>query len=50
MIENLKSKGKDKPYIVDFNPWQWAEEDKISKAFFEEIGVEANKRKNYLDK
>ena len=25
------------PLLVDFNPWEWAGQDKISKSFFEQL-------------
>lgn len=29
--------GLESPEIIEFNPWEWAGQDKISKSFFEEL-------------
>ncbi len=43
-------KNKDKPITVEFNPWEWAGQDKISKSFFEQlassIGLQNNNKKH----
>lgn len=28
----------DQPLIIDFNPWQWAGEERLTQAFFQEVG------------
>jgi predicted KAP-like P-loop ATPase len=43
MLETLEFKGIAKPYVVEFNPWQWAEQDRLLQAFFDEIGVQLGK-------
>lgn len=30
---------RDKPIVVEFNPWEWAGQDKISKSFFEQLAL-----------
>ena len=30
-------------YIVEFNPWQWAGQEQLAEAFFQEIGAVLDK-------
>jgi predicted KAP-like P-loop ATPase len=39
VLESLKKSPKDGPAIVEFNPWQWAGQEQLVEAFFQEIGV-----------
>jgi predicted KAP-like P-loop ATPase len=39
MLEHLGRKGKNAPKVVEFNPWQWAAQDKLAEAFFREISL-----------
>lgn len=39
---HCESKGK--PYIVEFNPWQWSAQEKIFEAFFQLIGERLGKK------
>lgn len=41
-----KSNGKDKPTIIEFNPWIFSEENNLSKHFFNEIAKELEIRKD----
>src|SRR5438132_8680983 len=43
VIEHLKEQGSAAPEIVEFNPWKWDTQDKISSAFFREISIALNK-------
>jgi predicted KAP-like P-loop ATPase len=38
VLESLRSSSTDCPEIVEFNPWQWAGQEQLANAFFEEIG------------
>ena len=38
VIETLLSFKKNCPLIVEFNPWQWAGQDQLAEAFFQQIG------------
>jgi Cdc6-like AAA superfamily ATPase len=38
VVEALRSDPQHSPYIVEFNPWQWAGQEQVSQAFFREIG------------
>ena len=38
VVEALRSDPQQSPYIVEFNPWQWAGQEQVSQAFFREIG------------
>lgn len=39
IIESLRISKEDCPYIVEFNPWQWAGQEQLAEAFFKEIGT-----------
>lgn len=36
-LSHLRQKGSHKPTIIEFSPWEWAAQEKITKAFFDEI-------------
>ncbi|MEW6668536.1 MAG: P-loop NTPase fold protein [Thermodesulfobacteriota bacterium] len=38
VVETLNANSSEAPTIVDFNPWQWAGQDEMVRAFFSEIG------------
>lgn len=38
VLDSLRSSGVDCPLIVEFNPWQWAAQDKLAEEFFREVG------------
>jgi predicted KAP-like P-loop ATPase len=40
VLESLTADRQTSPYIVEFNPWQWAGQDQLAQAFFREIGKE----------
>ncbi len=44
MLEHLRRKGADAPKVVEFNPWQWAAQDKLAEAFFREISLALGKK------
>jgi predicted KAP-like P-loop ATPase len=37
VVDSLRSDKATTPYIVEFNPWQWAGQEQLSEAFFREI-------------
>jgi predicted KAP-like P-loop ATPase len=39
VLEALREPNKNCPLIVEFNPWQWAGQEQLAEAFFQEIGV-----------
>lgn len=39
ILEHLERKRTDAPKVVEFNPWQWAAQDKLAEAFFREISL-----------
>jgi hypothetical protein len=43
VIEFLRLQEAQAPEIVEFNPWKWDTQDKISTAFFREISIALNK-------
>jgi len=43
LLERLREYGSESPEIVEFNPWKWSTQDKISSAFFREISIALNK-------
>jgi len=43
-LESLRAEPQTSPYIVEFNPWQWAGQDQLAQAFFGEIGKELGRR------
>lgn len=36
-ISRLKGISEDKPDVIEFSPWEWAAQDKITASFFQEI-------------
>jgi predicted KAP-like P-loop ATPase len=44
IVEALRSNPQKSPYIVEFNPWQWAGQEQVSQAFFREIGSELGRK------
>ncbi|CAG36309.1 KAP family P-loop NTPase fold protein [Desulfotalea psychrophila] len=36
-VANLKSLTENRPDVVEFSPWEWAAQDKITASFFQEI-------------
>lgn len=44
--ELSKSKSKNKPTVIEFNPWLFSGEDKINEHFFNEIAKELEIQKN----
>ncbi|MCK4822944.1 AAA family ATPase [bacterium] len=36
-LSAFEKQNLEKPLLVDFNPWEWAGQDKISKSFFEQL-------------
>jgi predicted KAP-like P-loop ATPase len=49
MLERLQSKGIDAPKVVEFNPWQWAAQDKLAEAFFREVSLALGKKDQTKD-
>ena len=43
ILDSLRAKDKNSPTILEFNPWQWAGQEQIVKAFFDEIGLALGK-------
>jgi len=39
VLESLRKYVENCPLIVEFNPWQWAGQEQLAEAFFQEIGV-----------
>lgn len=39
ILESLKNSDTACPYVVEFNPWQWAGQERLTEAFFHEIGI-----------
>lgn len=39
VIESLRESKEHYPLIVEFNPWQWAGQEQLAEAFFQEIAV-----------
>jgi predicted KAP-like P-loop ATPase len=44
LLEHLGRGEKDAPKVVEFNPWQWAAQDKLAEAFFGEISLALGKK------
>lgn len=38
VLESLRLDTANSPTIVEFNPWQWAAQDKLAEEFFNEVG------------
>ncbi len=38
-VEALKNEAGNTPQIVEFNPWQWAGQQKLHAAFFDELSI-----------
>ncbi len=36
-VSKLENSGENKPDIIEFTPWEWAAQDKITASFFQEI-------------
>ena len=39
ILDSLRKSKEDSPLIVEFNPWQWAGQEQLVEAFFQEIGT-----------
>jgi len=39
MVEQLRNVNEKAPYLVEFNPWEWSKQDKLTEAFFREISL-----------
>lgn len=39
ILESLKKSDTSCPHVVEFNPWQWAGQERLTEAFFHEIGI-----------
>lgn len=39
ILDSLREDNKSSPVVLEFNPWQWAGQEQIAKAFFDEIGL-----------
>lgn len=37
VLDLLRRRGNEAPYIVEFNPWHWSSSEEISRAFFREV-------------
>ncbi|MGV8949443.1 MAG: KAP family P-loop NTPase fold protein [Candidatus Paracaedibacter sp.] len=46
MIEQLRNDNEKTPYLVEFNPWEWSKQDKLTEAFFREISLALGKIKS----
>src|SRR5882724_8997200 len=44
ILESLRREPRTSPYIVEFNPWQWAGQEQLAQAFFREIGKELGRK------
>jgi Cdc6-like AAA superfamily ATPase len=44
VLDSLKSDETTSPYIVEFDPWQWAGQEQLAQAFFSEIGKELGRK------
>jgi len=44
ILESLRREPRTSPYIVEFNPWQWAGQEQLAQAFFIEIGKELGRK------
>jgi predicted KAP-like P-loop ATPase len=50
MVEQLRNDNEKAPYLVEFNPWEWSKQDKLTEAFFREISlalVKVKSKKKY---
>ncbi len=45
-VETLRSDEETCPLIVEFNPWQWAGQEQLAEAFFQQIGLVLGKDTN----
>jgi predicted KAP-like P-loop ATPase len=43
IVNHLRTYGKSGPEILEFNPWQWSGEDKLTEAFFSELSLAIGK-------
>jgi len=46
MVEQLRDDNEKAPYLVEFNPWEWSKQDKLTEAFFREISLALGKVKS----
>lgn len=44
VLDSLRSERATVPYVVEFNPWQWAGQEQLAQAFFREIGKPLGRR------
>jgi Cdc6-like AAA superfamily ATPase len=44
VVDSLKSEKATSPFVVEFNPWQWAGQEQLAQAFFREIGNELGRK------
>lgn len=42
-LDAMKQSGASSPVVVEFNPWQWAGQDRLHEAFFSEIALALDK-------
>lgn len=43
VVEEMKSRLENRPQIIEFSPWDWAGQDRISSSFFDEISTAVNR-------
>ncbi|WP_438833890.1 KAP family P-loop NTPase fold protein [Aeromonas oralensis] len=43
-LSQLERISKDKPSIIEFSPWEWAAQEKITASFFQEISKSINRK------
>lgn len=39
VVATSKNQKLESPYLLEFNPWEWASQDQISKSFFDHLGL-----------
>ncbi|TAJ42470.1 MAG: hypothetical protein EPO55_02210 [Reyranella sp.] len=39
ILRTLETTGKEAPYVVEFNPWKWPDQNEAAKAFFREVWI-----------
>lgn len=44
ILDFLQDSGKDAPYVVEFNPWQWSGQAQIAQAFFGRIADQLGRK------
>lgn len=47
-VSRLESLVKGKPDIIEFSPWEWAAQDKITGSFFQEISSSIGRKDNSI--